>query len=220
VTRSLASVDLITAPTAAMASVLPLYYGVDPASCRVIANGLNPAKFHRAGKGPLVLTAGRVWDEAKNAGAVARMGPLLDWPVYIAGDAESLNAEGCYPLGRLSAAEMVDWHARAAIYAAPARYEPFGLAPLEAALSGCALVLGDIDSLREVWGDNALYVAPDDARALLEALESLISDARLRDWMAERAYFRALAYSSARMTQTYLDCYKSVVAARNEQCVS
>ncbi len=31
----------------------------------------------------------------------------------------------------------------------PARYEPFGLSVLEAALSGCALVLGDIPSLRE-----------------------------------------------------------------------
>ena len=33
---------------------------------------------------------------------------------------------------------------------------------LEAALCGCALVLGDIPSLREVWGDAALFVAPDD----------------------------------------------------------
>ena len=28
--------------------------------------------------------------------------------------------------------------------------------------SGCALVLGDLPSLREVWGDAALYVRPDD----------------------------------------------------------
>ena len=33
----------------------------------------------------------------------------------------------------------------------PARYEPFGLSILEAALSGCALVLGDLPSLRELW---------------------------------------------------------------------
>jgi glycogen(starch) synthase len=47
----------------------------------------------------------------------------------------------------------------------PARYEPFGLSVLEAALSGCALVLGDIASLREVWGGAACYVRPGDSRA-------------------------------------------------------
>ena len=50
---------------------------------------------------------------------------------------------------------------RAAIYALPARYEPFGLSILEAALSGCALVIGDIPSLREIWADAALFVPSD-----------------------------------------------------------
>jgi len=36
-------------------------------------------------------------------------------------------------------------------------YEPFGLAPLEAALSRCAIVANDIPSLREVWGSAAMY---------------------------------------------------------------
>ena len=54
-------------------------------------------------------------------------------------------------LGKLPAAEMKLWFAHAAIYCLPARYEPFGLSVLEAGLSGCALVLGDIPSLREIW---------------------------------------------------------------------
>jgi glycogen synthase len=58
-----------------------------------------------------------------------------------------------------------DWYARASIYALPARYEPFGLSALEAALSGCALILGDIPSLREVWLEAAPYVSPDDESA-------------------------------------------------------
>ena len=62
------------------------------------------------------------------------------------------------------------WMARAAIYALPARYEPFGLTALEAGLSGCALVLGDIPSLREVWGETACFVPPDDRDAVIEVL--------------------------------------------------
>ena len=67
--------------------------------------------------------------------------------------------------GRLTPPQMARVVSRApSIYALPARYEPFGLSVLEAALSGCALVLGDIPSLREIWDGAALFVDPDDAR--------------------------------------------------------
>ena len=53
---------------------------------------------------------------------------------------------------QLSEEQMRELLGRAAIYIATSRYEPFGLAPLEAALSRCALVANDIPSLRELWG--------------------------------------------------------------------
>jgi hypothetical protein len=43
------------------------------------------------------------------------------------------------PLGELTRRQLAREMGCAAIFAAPARYEPFGLAALEAALSGCAL---------------------------------------------------------------------------------
>ena len=82
-----------------------------------------------------------------------------------AGELENLRH-----LGRLAPADLASWLGRAAIYALPARYEPFGLSILEAALAGCALVLGDIDSLRELWDGCALFVPPEDDDALAEAL--------------------------------------------------
>ena len=125
-----------------------------------------------ASKEPFVLAAGRLWDEAKNIEALrAALRREIAWPVCVAGDTR-------HPDGRAVAApwtsrmlgraadrrDLAGWLRAAAIYALPARYEPFGLVRLEAALSGCALVLGDIPSLREVWGDAALFVAPDDTR--------------------------------------------------------
>ena len=82
-------------------------------------------------------------------------------------------------LGCLAPAQVAEHLARAAIYCLPARYEPFGLSALEAGMSGCALVLGDIPSLREVWGDAALFVPPDDPDALRVALCRLIENASL-----------------------------------------
>ncbi len=226
VARSLAAVDLITAPSAAMAAALGRHYGSASSSCKVIPNGRAAAKFHKREKRPFILTAGRLWDEAKNVAILAQVAPELPWPLYVAGEARGWNGarelklSGCRMLGALPAVELAEWQARAAIYAAPARYEPFGLCALEAALSGCALVLGDIESQREIWGEAALFVSPDDAHGLREALRNLIANPGLRQTMARRAYERALTFDAAHMAQAWLDTYEEMRVARKKQCVS
>jgi len=94
----------------------------------------------------------------------------------------------------------------------PARYEPFGLTALEAAWSGCALVLGDIDSLREVWDGAAIFVAPDDHAALAHALRRLIADTALRERYAALARERAEAHRPAAMADAYLRAYADIGA--------
>ena len=113
-------------------------------------------------------------------------------------------------MGVLGRDELADLRAAASIFVAPARYEPFGLAALEAARAGCSLVLGDIPSLREVWGNAALFVDPGDHHALRGALERLIADGGLRDDMARRARLRAARYRSDRMAAAYVRLYRRV----------
>jgi glycosyltransferase involved in cell wall biosynthesis len=102
--------------------------------------------------------------------------------------------------------------ARASIYALPAFYEPFGLSVLEAALSGCALVLGAIPSLRELWAGCAEFVDPTDRGSLAAALRRLIDDEQLRARLARVAFSRATALSAARMTEEYLRAYGALAA--------
>ncbi|HSU67545.1 MAG TPA: glycosyltransferase, partial [Tepidisphaeraceae bacterium] len=90
---------------------------------------------------------------------------------------------------------------------------PFGLSILEAALARCALVVGDIPSLQEIWGDAALYVGPDDASALAATLNDLISNADQRELMSGRAAERAKDFSRDRMVQSYLDLYREMLKA-------
>lgn len=202
------------APTHAMMASLARDYGAPPRAA-VIPNGRAAARFPPGRKEALIFTAGRLWDEAKNLAALEAAAPRLPWPVVVAG--ENRHPEGGVRqtplrlLGRLPEAEVARWLARAAIYALPARYEPFGLSALEAALAGCALVLGDIPSLREVWGDAACYVPPDDATALEHALAGLIADESRRTRMAARARRRALAYSPDRMARGYLAVYRRLL---------
>jgi glycosyltransferase involved in cell wall biosynthesis len=173
----------------------------------------------------MVFTAGRLWDEGKNVAAVARAAAQIAWPIFVAGecrhpDGSAARFDGCNMLGRLAPDKLAEWYARAAIYALPARYEPFGLSALEAALSGCALVLGDIPSLREVWGDTAVFVDPDDPAALAQALRRLIEDPARRQALGSAAMERALEFTPQRMAEGYLDMYRPLASARRTRCAS
>lgn len=223
VSAGLHGADMVVAPSAAMLSALDEHYGVGDRAL-VIHNGRDPRRFRRRTKCDMVLTAGRLWDEAKNAAAVARVAPMLPWTVLVAGEqrrpeGNSVSLEGVRLLGQLSEPALADWYGKAAIYALPARYEPFGLTALEAALSGCALVLGNIPSLREVWGDSALYVDPDDEDRLHDTLARLIAERALREQMADRARRRALRFTARRMAACYRAAYQSLLdpAARRQE---
>lgn len=104
------------------------------------------------------------------------------------------------------------WFSRASIYALPALYEPFGLSVLEAALSGCALVLGEIPSLREIWRDAALFVDPRDEDGIATAMNRLADDGALRLKLARRARVRGLTLAPERMVNGYLGVYSQARA--------
>jgi glycogen synthase len=196
VERGLRVADLVVAPTAAMLRSLERHYAFDGERA-VIPNGV--ARLRVLEKQPYVLASGRAWDEAKNLAAVERVASRLPWPTRIAGAGTS---EGVLPRSTLE--ELLG---HASIYAAPARYEPFGLGVLEAATAGCALVLGDIDSLREVWDDAAAYVDPEDDVALERMLHCLIESPRELQTLAGRAVERSRAYTPERMADAYARAY-------------
>lgn len=234
VAGGLAAADLVITPSRAMLDALHEHYSgagtrtvteARPAPAEwkgralVIPNGRSADRFPIGRKEPIVMTAGRLWDRAKNVSAIAAVAPRLRWPVYAAGPATEPErttdtaenpkaAEAIRGLGALSSDQLARWFSRASIVALPARYEPFGLSALEAALAGCALVLGDIPSLREVWGDAAWFVAPDDVDGLHAAISRLIADEGARGRLAAAAQARAGQYSPERMAASYLDAYE------------
>ncbi|HEY6659619.1 MAG TPA: glycosyltransferase family 4 protein, partial [Pyrinomonadaceae bacterium] len=224
VTDGLLAADLVVTPSAAMLHALNTHYG-SIENARVISNGRNPEDFKPGAKRKFVLSAGRLWDQAKNIDRVAEIAPELPWPVFVAGDCQHPQqlgqsdsfAKRCKWLGSLPESELRSWFAAAPVYALPALYEPFGYTPLEAALSGCALVLGDIDSLREIWRDAAVLVDPNDSQELKAALLQLIKDEQHRRDMAQRARERALEFTSARMAQNYFAVYSELLVDSKKQ---
>jgi glycosyltransferase involved in cell wall biosynthesis len=214
VRAGLHAADLVVAPSHTMLDALQHQYG--PLTRSVVVHNGREGPFHQDEKAPYVMTAGRLWDDAKNVAALGRVADDLPWPIYVAGPSASPAGASTAlgdlrPLGHLCQQELAAWLAHASIFALPARYEPFGLAVLEAARSGCALVLGDIPSLRELWGNAALYVAPDDDGAICSAIEWLCHDAPLRRELAARARNRSLTYTPARMATRYRVLYDEVL---------
>lgn len=219
VRAGLMQADRVVAPSQAMLRALERHYGrLSRAS--VIANGCDSTAFWPREKRPYVAAAGRMWDEAKNLETLDRAARALPWPVRIAGEASApegsgagaRQAVGATMVGHLSRNALAELLGHATVYAFPARYEPFGLSVLEAAASGCALVLSDIASFRELWEGAALFVPPNDERALADAIQALIADPSLREALARRARFAARRFDLPTFARRYRASYDELVA--------
>jgi glycosyltransferase involved in cell wall biosynthesis len=171
----------------------------------VICNGIAPRAAAAGQRDAFILAAGRMWDAAKNLSLLMRAAERLDWPVMVAGPTGgSAPAGSVRLLGELPHAELDRLMRRAAIFASPALYEPFGLSVLEAASAGCALVLADIPTFRELWRGAALFVDPTDVPAWHETLAGLCADAARHAQLREAAFTRSRTYSLRRMVDSYV----------------
>jgi glycogen(starch) synthase len=210
--------DLVTAPSRSMLSSLEKHYGRF-AAAEPIYNGRSSVRFAPGKKRDYIFTAGRLWDEAKNIASLNSIVGKVPWPIYAAGesrapDGKQALVEGPTLLGRLDSEMLGQWFRRAAIFILPARYEPFGLSALEAALCGCALVLGDTESLREIWQDAALFVRPEDPEHVRATLVQLIANPSLREDFSRRARKRADSFTPERMGRAYLEIYAKLLRAQ------
>ncbi len=195
--------DAITAPTQWMAEALRRGFSVS-GNVRVIANGRYVAEATESPVRKLqAISAGRAWDEAK--GLSVLIGIEAEMPILIAGEVTLGSAAD----GLLAEGELLALFRQSSVYVASSIYEPFGLAPLEAALCGCAVVANDIASLREVWGEAALYFRGSDQ---LRAVLNRLADDPAELARAQRSSLvRAREYTADGMVESYLTLYRELM---------
>jgi glycosyltransferase involved in cell wall biosynthesis len=218
--RGCTRVDALLAPSAAFAAATARLYGL-PLAPGVIHNGRRPAKpdTAQADPAPFAFTAGRLWDRAKNLAALDRIAACLAVPVHAAGPVEGQNGErialpNLRLLGRLDDAGIATQLAKRPIFVSLARYEPFGLAVLEAAQAGCALVLSDIPTFRELWDGAAVFADPEDEVGTARVLDAVMADPERRTALGEAARQRAGRYSVDAMAAGVADTFRAVLAMR------
>jgi glycosyltransferase involved in cell wall biosynthesis len=96
-------------------------------------------------------------------------------------------------------------HARSFVY--PSMFEGFGMPVLEALAAGIPVACSDIPPLREVAGDAALFFDPLNEDAIAAGIERVMTDADLRERLAQAGRDRARGFTwqkSAEKTLTVL----------------
>jgi glycosyltransferase involved in cell wall biosynthesis len=224
VSRGLAGATSVVAPSRWMLEAVERFYG-RPANAAVIYNGRDPRLFNpHLAKEQQILAVGRIWDGGKQVHLLTQSEPPAttvvvgsernpDSNVQAARVVQGAAGSRIHLKGPQSDAQLRQLFSRSAVFAATSRYEPFGLAPLEAALSRCALVMNDIPTYRELWGDSALYFRRNDGRSLHETLARVIAEPQAGLRYGDLAYQRArIQYNSDRMASDYMSLYRNLVA--------
>jgi glycosyltransferase involved in cell wall biosynthesis len=172
--------DLVLPNSRAEAVQLTHLFGVEAGRIRVVPNGVLPAIgrataelfSRRFGTFPFVLSVGRI-EPRKNTLELIWAARRLELPLVIAGEAppgferyEALcrhaAARGTIWLGRLDHHDplLASAYAAARVFALPSWFETPGLAALEAALAGCAVVITPYGSTKEYFGNHVEYARP------------------------------------------------------------
>src|SRR4051794_26126786 len=178
VEQGLRRASTVVAPSIAFAAETARIYDVHVGA---VHNGRQRPWTRELPQGDFVFTAGRLWDEGKNVAILDAAADRTKVPVHAAGPTCGPNGQMFIPshlqaLGSLSTMRLAGLFAARPIYASAALYEPFGLSVLEAAQAGCALVLSDIATHREIWGAAAIFVPPNNPAAFASAFKDLIAD--------------------------------------------
>jgi glycosyltransferase involved in cell wall biosynthesis len=211
--------DRLLTPTTAFADATARVYDLS-VTPTVVRNGRRALRMNdQTAPEVFAFTAGRLWDEGKNFAAIDRAASHLSCPVIAAGPLKGPNgaqveAQHAIPLGCLSDDEIGKRLSPRPIFVSAAKYEPFGLAVLEAAQAGCALVLSDIPTFRELWDGVAVFVNPDDDRAIAQAVDHFASDEDARRRMGESAKKRAAIYTVEAMCAGILSVYRSLLPSK------
>lgn len=220
VERGLNRAATVVAPSIAFAAETARIYDIST-PVLFVHNGRSPGATGQVAQADFVFTVSRLWDEGKNVATLDAAAARLGVPFQAAGPVYGPNGASIYlenirALGEIGHARLKGLLAACPIFASAALYEPFGLSALEAAQAGCALVLSDIPTHREIWGGAAIFVGARDDAAFACAIKDLLDDADERRELGQLARARAQLYTPERMARGMADIYARVAPSHVE----
>jgi len=224
VVAGLKRADTVVMATKWMHEMLRFAFG-DVFEGRVIPPGRNPIYFNPfVSKEELVLAIGRLWDTGKQVSLLTQHAHRQ--PVCIVGADNPIPAPalpiradvristGEYEVsvkGAQTESQLRNLYSKSTVFAATSRYDPTGMASVEAAFSRCAIVANDPPVYRELWGEAAVYFERNNSESLAEVLAQLDQDRDMVRLYGTRAYNRARErFTARRMVDDFLHLYRRV----------
>jgi glycosyltransferase involved in cell wall biosynthesis len=220
VKQGLQRADAVVAVSHTYSNELQSVYG-KISNLSVIYHGRNSQAFYVLEKKNQAFAMGRIWDEAKNLEILGKLSGKINLKILLAGDnthpetKKKVDIHQVESLGLLSQSAIKKHLAESFIYIHPALYEPFGLSVLEAALSGCLLVLANIPTFQELWQNTALYFDPRNPDELEQVLKYIRQHPQVCRGLINRSSERARLYSVDTMGQHYYYLYESLVFSKS-----
>jgi alpha-1,3-rhamnosyl/mannosyltransferase len=115
-------------------------------------------------------------------------------------------------LGPVDRDQLFPLFAGADLFAFPSRHEGFGIPVVEAMAQGTAVVCSDIAALREVAGDAAHFVGPDDLDGWVDAFRTLLTASDARERLVAAGDERVGRYSWDRCTRETVAVYREALS--------
>jgi glycosyltransferase involved in cell wall biosynthesis len=199
--------------------------GVERSRIRVIAHGVNPPVVTRRAEEKMILSVGAIQLRKNTARLIEAFEALpCDWRLVLAGSASGYGAgqmlarlqtsrakERIQIAGYVSAPELEQLYARAAIFAFPSLDEGFGMPVIEAMAHGVPVITSNVSALPEVAGGAALLVDPRSVDEIAGALSLLTASKERRDSLASAGLERAKSFSWPRAVDDTYAVYQELV---------
>jgi glycosyltransferase involved in cell wall biosynthesis len=103
----------------------------------------------------------------------------IDLSLVIAGNFrwgnENKETDGIQNVGFVEKEDLPALYAGASAFLYPSLYEGFGLPVLEAQSMGCPVITSDRGSLKEIVGDSAIIVDPENTESIQKGIEKVLS---------------------------------------------
>ena len=94
-------------------------------------------------------------------------------------------------IGAVDEEDLPALYSGADLFVFPSKLEGFGLPVIEAMACCTPVICSDIQSLREITGDAAWMIDPENTFSLANAIDKLLSDPQLRHFLAEKGLARS-----------------------------
>ena len=113
-------------------------------------------------------------------------------------------------------ADLPAIYSEASAFVYPSRFEGFGIPILEALCVGIPVIAATGSCLEETGGADSLYVNPDDAEAMGNALKNILSDSELRAKMISAGSLHAGNFTEEKVATGLMNVYRELYKTGKE----